>query len=58
MTEDNVEFIFGVGGTNKRNSSSWILEEWKAPKTERDWGYYRILYEIAGTKVKELTVNP
>jgi D-beta-D-heptose 7-phosphate kinase/D-beta-D-heptose 1-phosphate adenosyltransferase len=24
-----VEFVFGVGGTDKINSSSWILEEWR-----------------------------
>lgn len=58
MTEKDVVFKFGVGGENKANSSSWILEEWKAPKTERAWGYYRVLHEVAGTKVKELTVNP
>lgn len=57
-TEKDVIFKFGVGGENKKNSSSWILEEWKAPKTERPWGYYRVLHEVAGTKVKELTVNP
>ncbi len=55
---DNVEFVFGVGGENKMNSSSWILEEWKAPKTERQWGYYRVLHEVPGLKVKELTVEP
>jgi cytidyltransferase-like protein len=55
---DNVEFVFGVGGENKMNSSSWILQEWKAPKTERPWGYYRVLHEVPGMKVKELTVNP
>ena len=54
----DVQFTFGVGGSNKANSSSWILEEWKAPKTERDWGYYRVLHEVEGTKVKELTVDP
>ena len=56
---DNVEFVFGVGGENKMNSSSWILQEWKAPKTERPWGYYRVLHEDGpGMKLKELTVNP
>jgi cytidyltransferase-like protein len=56
---DNVEFVFGVGGENKMNSSSWILQEWKAPKTERPWGYYRVLHQDGpGVKVKELTVNP
>jgi cytidyltransferase-like protein len=56
---NKLSFEFGVGGSNKANSSSWILQEWKAPKTERPWGYYRVLHEVgAGTKVKELTVNP
>ena len=58
MEVNDVIFVFGVGGDDKRNSSSWILEEWKTPKTERPWGYYRILHEVPGTKVKELTVNP
>jgi len=55
---DSVEFAFGVGGEDKKNSSSWILNEWKAPKTERQWGYYRVLHEVPGMKVKELTVDP
>lgn len=25
---DNVEFVFGIGGSNKKNSSSWILNNW------------------------------
>jgi cytidyltransferase-like protein len=58
IIDDNLQFIFGVGGFNKANSSSWILQEWKAPKTERPWGYYRVLHETPGMKVKELTVNP
>ena len=32
IPEKNVEgikFIFGVGGTNKKNSSSWILKNWQ-----------------------------
>lgn len=65
-TQDNIpemdvygiHFAFSVGGDNKANSSSWILEEWKAPKTIRPWGYYRVLHEVDGTKVKELTVEP
>jgi mannose-6-phosphate isomerase-like protein (cupin superfamily) len=54
----HLEFVFGVGGEDKKNSSSWILQEWKAPKTERQWGYYRVLHEVPGCKVKELTVDP
>lgn len=26
---DNVTYIFGVGGEDKKNSSSWILQNWK-----------------------------
>jgi D-beta-D-heptose 7-phosphate kinase/D-beta-D-heptose 1-phosphate adenosyltransferase len=59
MVFDDVEFVFGVGGENKMNSSSWILEDWKKPKTGRAWGYYRVLHEVGvNTKLKELTVNP
>jgi cytidyltransferase-like protein len=59
MSVDGVEFVFGVGGEDKANSSSWILQEWKAPKTERDWGYYRVLHKDGDeVKVKELTVEP
>ena len=55
----NLRFEFGVGGENKANSSSWILDEWKAPRTDRAWGYYRVLHSVAPTlKVKELTVEP
>ena len=57
MTEKDVEFVFGVGGEDKKNSSSWILEEWKSPKTIRPWGYYRVLHDVSGTKVKELTID-
>ena len=56
---DDVEFVFEVGGENKANSSSWILEEWKSPKTSRAWGYYRVLHEVGNhVKLKELTVAP
>ena len=59
MVFDDVEFVFGVGGDNKANSSSWILEEWKKPKTDRAWGYYRVLHEVGPhVKLKELTVLP
>ena len=59
MAVQDVEFVFGVGGQNKKNSSSWILEDWKKPKTGRAWGYYRVLHEVAThTKLKELTVAP
>lgn len=58
ITDPDLSFVFGVGGFDKRNSSSWILEEWRAPKTDRPWGYYRVVHNVQGCKVKELTVNP
>jgi cytidyltransferase-like protein len=59
MTVEGIEFAFGVGGEDKANSSSWILQEWKSPKTERPWGYYRVIHEDnPAVKVKELIVEP
>jgi D-beta-D-heptose 7-phosphate kinase/D-beta-D-heptose 1-phosphate adenosyltransferase len=59
VVDSNLEFAFGVGGEDKKNSSSWILEDWKKPRTERTWGYYRVLHEVGShAKLKELTVNP
>jgi D-beta-D-heptose 7-phosphate kinase/D-beta-D-heptose 1-phosphate adenosyltransferase len=58
MDVPGIDFVFGIGGFAKSNSSSWILDEWKAPRTERPWGYYRVLHEVSGTKVKELTIMP
>ncbi len=60
MAVEGVEFVFGVGGENKANSSSWILDEWKTQRTERDWGYWRVLDHKPeqGYKVKELVIYP
>jgi cytidyltransferase-like protein len=59
IDDTRLEFAFGVGGTHKMNSSSKILTEWKTPRTERKWGYYRVLHaDGPATKVKELVVRP
>lgn len=59
IQDPRLSFVFGVGGEDKKNSSSWILENWKKPKTPRAWGYYRVLHELGQeVKVKELTVEP
>jgi len=59
IEDNNLEFIFGVGGSNKINSSTTILQDWKASKTNRHWGYYRILHKDGEeVKVKELAVLP
>jgi D-beta-D-heptose 7-phosphate kinase/D-beta-D-heptose 1-phosphate adenosyltransferase len=58
--DGNVVFEYGVGGNDKKNSSSWILDEWKTQKTERQWGYWRVLDDKPekGYKVKELVIYP
>jgi D-beta-D-heptose 7-phosphate kinase/D-beta-D-heptose 1-phosphate adenosyltransferase len=38
INDNNIEFVFGVGGEDKKNSSSWILEDWRTNRTERAWG--------------------
>jgi cytidyltransferase-like protein len=58
MIFDDVEFVFGVGGEDKKNSSSWILKEWQSPTTSRPWGEYRVLHDLPGCKVKELVIEP
>ena len=50
----NIHFLWGVGGNDKLNSSSYIQFE----KTERTWGYYKVLYTGHNFKVKELVINP
>jgi len=58
LMSDDLSFSFGVGGDDKRNSSSWILDEWKTQKTDRDWGYWRVLDDKDIVKVKELVIMP
>jgi len=59
INDNNIEFVFGVGGEDKKNSSSWILEDWRTNRTERAWGCWKVLSDIDTTvKVKELIVAP
>jgi cytidyltransferase-like protein len=58
IIDSNLEFRFSVGGDDKKNSSSWILEDWKSPKTQRPWGWYRVLDDKKFYKVKELVIDP
>ena len=50
----DVEFVWGVGGEDKKNSSSWILKDWSQPTTERAWGRYTVLDKGTGWQVKQL----
>ncbi len=53
-----VVFKWGIGGNDKKNSSSTLLNKYNNPQTNRPWGYYKVLYEGEGYKVKELVINP
>jgi D-beta-D-heptose 7-phosphate kinase/D-beta-D-heptose 1-phosphate adenosyltransferase len=53
-----VEFVFAVGGDDKMNSSSWILNEWKHPAESRVWGKFLTYYDSNIAKVKRLVIDP
>ncbi len=53
-----IEFAFEVGGGNKLNSSSSILNSWYLNSEQRRWGEFRTLLTRSNIKVKELIVKP
>ncbi len=57
MSVDGIEFLFSVGGDDKKNSSSWILKKWQYYHEERLWGSFYNLFEEEQVKVKELIVD-
>ena len=58
INNKRLSFKFGVGGEDKRNSSSWILKEWKYFTEKRVWGEFSNLFEDEAVKVKELIIEP
>jgi len=50
---EGINFVYGVGGYSKANSSSKILQIIK-----KRWGNYRVLFQNAKCKVKELIIEP
>lgn len=58
-----VKFVYGVGGTDKKNSSSHLVSAVRDEEiVKRNWGEFRVIYyvqnETTEIKVKELVVNP
>ena len=45
MSVSGISFLFGVGGNDKKNSSSWILNKWKYYFEKRQWGSFFNLFE-------------
>ena len=58
MSVEGVNFLFSIGGDDKKNSSSWILNKWQYYFEERNWGSFFNLFQTKNIKVKELIVDP
>lgn len=58
MSLKGIDFLFGVGGSDKKNSSSWILKNWQFYQEKKIWGKFYNLFETKNVKVKELIVEP
>lgn len=57
MSVKNINFRFGVGGNEKKNSSSSLLKNWKHDSEIRRWGSFYNLFDSIDVKVKELVVR-
>ena len=56
MIVKDIKFEFGVGGDDKKNSSSWILKNWLGEAEDRIWGKFFNLYKNEKIKLKELII--
>jgi cytidyltransferase-like protein len=70
--DDRVEFVYGVGGDNKKNSSSWLLSDFTDQYVKNilpggldnvvtinaPWGSHTAFLDAKGYKVKQLKVKP
>ena len=52
MQIEGINFEFGVGGEDKKNSSSWILKNFQYDKEERVWGEFYQLFSNNFLKLK------
>lgn len=53
-----VEVLFEIGGSDKKQSSSVLLTNWKNNRTERRWGYFNSLHNGGKVRVKQLVLEP
>lgn len=58
MSIEGINFLFSIGGDDKKNSSSSILKEWNLESENRIWGKFHNLHQDQNVKVKELIVQP
>ena len=57
LSVNGIKFLFSVGGDDKKNSSSWILNKWQYYFEERKWGSFFNLFQTENIKVKELIIE-
>lgn len=53
-----IKFLFNIGGSNKKNSSSWLIKDYFNNFNERSWGKFYDLYKDDFVRLKELIVFP
>lgn len=58
MEDNKLSFEFGIGGQDKKNSSSILLAKWNGDRVYRNWGWYRTIDQGHDYKVKELEILP
>ena len=58
LSVDGIKFLLSVGGNDKKNSSSWILNKWQYYFEQRNWGSFFNLFQTKNIKVKELIIEP
>ncbi len=52
-----IDFRFNVGGSEKLNSSSWLIKDYFNNFEERVWGKFYNLFKDESVRIKELVVN-
>lgn len=52
-----IDFRFNVGGSEKLNSSSWLIKDYFNNFEERIWGKFYNLFKDESVRIKELVVN-
>ncbi len=58
LSVPGINFKFEVGGGDKKNSSSQILESWSVNNENRRWGFFNTILTKKDLKIKELNVKP
>jgi cytidyltransferase-like protein len=56
--ERKIRTIYGCGGSDKKNSSSVLLDDYLHRNYPRDWGYWKVFKNYELSKLKELVVKP